>query len=76
MDKDSLETCWGPLSRHSAGKAVRLWEDMRGEVHVFLEKDGQRKEDKVEKRVGKGKPCFWFVEDPNLPRTKKGETTN
>ena len=45
---------------------------MRGEVHVFLEKDGQRKEVQVEKRVGKGKPGFWFVEDPQPPQDQEG----
>ena len=68
VDKDGREACCGPLSRHSAGKAGRLWEDLRGEVHVFLEKDGQRKEVQVEKRVEKGKPRFWFVEEPQPPQ--------
>ena len=66
----------GTTLEKSTWRAGRLWEDMRGEVHVFLEKGDTRKDVDVEKRVGKGKPCFWFVEDPNLPRTKKGETTN
>ena len=58
VDKDGREACWGPLSRHSAGKAGHLWEDMRSEVHVFLEKDGHRKEVQVEKRLGRGNRAF------------------
>ena len=45
---------------------------MRGEVHVFLERDGQWKEVQVEKRVGKGKPSFWFVEEPQPSQDQEG----
>ena len=43
-----------------------------GQVHVFLEKDGQRKEVQVEKRVGKGKPIILFVEEPQPPQDQEG----
>ena len=72
VDKDGREACCRPLARQAAWRACRLWEDMRGEVHVFLEKDGQRKEVQVEKRVGKGKPIFWFVEEPQPPQDQEG----
>ena len=41
-------------------------------MHVFLEKDGQRKEVQVEKRLGRGKASFWFVEDPQPPQDQEG----
>ena len=44
VDKDEQEACCGPLSRQAAWRAGHFWEDMRGDVHVSLEKDGQRKE--------------------------------
>ena len=58
VDKDRQETCWGPLSRHSAGKAGNLGESMKGDIHVFVKKVGERKEDQAEKLPGKVRASF------------------
>ena len=67
VDKDGQERKWGPLSRASAWKAGCYWEKTKGDVKVYLEKDGKRAEVGVEKRVGKGGPRFWFKEKKPEP---------
>ena len=38
---------WGPLSRRSAWRAGRFWDDLDGKVKVFLEKDGKEKKSEL-----------------------------
>ena len=45
------ERMWGPLSRASALRVSRYWEDMDLNVTVFLDKNGERKKVDVEKRI-------------------------
>ena len=73
VDKDGQERKWGPLSRASAWKAGCYWEKTKGDVKVYLEKDGKRAEVGVEKRVGKGGPRFWFKEMKPEPQQQVGE---
>ena len=62
VDGEGREERWGPLSRDNALRAGSFWENMRGQVSVFLEKDEKRKEVEVEKRMGQGETSFWFIE--------------
>ena len=57
----------------AAWKAGRLWEDMRGEVHVFLEKDGEKIEVNFEKLIGKDGPRFWFKNKKSEPPERQPE---
>ena len=41
MNKGS-ERRWGPLSRSTAWRVGSFWDGMKGNVDVFLEKDGKR----------------------------------
>ena len=56
------------------------WEDMDRKVTVFLEKDQQRKEVDVEKRIEKGKQRFLLNEKPQRPQEgqegREGEQPN
>ena len=61
------ERRWGRLSRTNALRAGRYWEDMDRNVKVFLDKNGERKEVDVEKRIERGKPRFLFNEKPTHP---------
>ena len=42
VDEKGSERRWGPLSRTTARRVGRFWEDMTGKVDVFLEKDRKR----------------------------------
>ena len=46
VDKGGKETCWGPLSRHSAWKAGCFWEETKGDTNVFLKKCAEKKGNK------------------------------
>ena len=59
MEANGRERRWGPLSRASAWRAGTFWEDMEGEVRVYIEEDSERKEVEVEKRIEGGKESFW-----------------
>ena len=48
-------------------RAGRYWEDMDREVKVFLDKNGEKKEVDVEKRIERGKPRFLLIEKPTHP---------
>ena len=62
VDQSGQVRTLGPLSRRSAWRAGRLWDDLDGKVKVFLEKDGRRKEVGVELRIQGARKAFWFVE--------------
>ena len=47
------------LSRTTAWKAGRFWEEMKGDAKIYLEKGGEKKM-MVEKLVGKDGQRFWF----------------
>ena len=44
------ERSWGPLSRATAWRVGIFCEDLNGDVKVFLDKNGERKEAEVEKK--------------------------
>ena len=71
VDKSGQERKWGPLSRASAWKAGCFYEEMKGEVKVFLEKGGEKKEMCVEKLAGKQGPRFWFKEKKPDPQQQQ-----
>ena len=69
VDQNGHERRWGQLSRSTAWRVGRFWDDMEGNVVVFLEKAKERKQVQVELRVQRGRQRFWFVETPKqLPR--------
>ena len=55
VEANGRERRWGAHSRASAWRAGTFWEDMEGEVRVYIEKDSERKEMEVEKRIEGGK---------------------
>ena len=57
----------GALSRSSAWRAGSFWEELDRKVKVFLEKDGNRAEVHVEKRIQGGRVGFWFDERSAQP---------
>ena len=67
VDGDGRERTWGPLSRSSAWRAGSFWEELDRKVKVFLEKDGNRAEVHVEKRIQGGRIGFWFDERSAQP---------
>ena len=73
MEKSGKEKKWGPLSRTAAWKAGCFWEE-KGDVKVFLEKGGEKKEVSVEKLVGEDGPRFWFQDrKPDPPKQQVEE---
>ena len=69
----------GPLSRRSAWRAGRFWDDLDGKVKVFLVKDGRREEVGVELRIQGARQSFWFVEmkpQPSQQPEGRGTRTN
>ena len=76
VDKSGQERTWGPLSHTAAWKAGCFCEEKKGNVKVFLEKGGEKKEMSVEKLIGKDGPRFQFKDQkPELPEQhpeKKG----
>ena len=74
VDKSGQERKWGPLSRATAWRVGSFWDGMKGQVDVFLEKDGKRKKVQVELRIEGGKKRFWFVEKaPEPPQRRLDE---
>ena len=74
VDKNGRERRWGPLSRSNAWRVGCFWDDMKGKVDVFLEKDRKRKKVQIELRVQGRRRWFWFVEEtPKPPRQKPEE---
>ena len=63
VEENGRERKWGVLARSTAWRAGSFWEDMDRTPKVFLEKDGNRNEVQVEKRLRGGRACFWFVEN-------------
>ena len=55
MEANGRERRWGALSRAAAWRAGTFWEDMEGDVRVYIERDSERKEVEVEKRIEDGK---------------------
>ena len=73
VDQSGQVRTWGPLSRRSAWRAGRFWDDLDGKVKVFLEKDGKRKKVGVEIRIQGARQAFWFVEmNPQLSQHPEG----
>ena len=74
MEKNGHERTWGPLSISNAWKVGCYWDDKKGKVDVFLEKDKKRKKVRVELRVEGGRKRFWFVEKtPEPPQRRPDE---
>ena len=68
------ERKWGPLSRTTARRVGRFWEDMKGKVDVFLEKVRKRRKVQVELRIEGGRKRAWFVEKtPEQPQRRPEE---
>ena len=72
VDGEGRERTWGQLSRATALKVGRLWEDTGRKIKVFLEKDRQRKEVFVEIRIQGGREKVWFVENPQPLHQREG----
>ena len=62
VEKGGKERIWGPLSRTTAWSAGCFVRVMKGDVQVFLEKDGVKKEVQVVKRIQGGREVFWLEE--------------
>ena len=73
VDKNGQERKWGPLSRANAWRAGCFCDDMKGEVDVFLEKDGTRKEVEVLRRFERGSERVWFKEKTPQPTQQQPE---
>ena len=56
------ERRWGPLSRATAWRVGIFCEDLNGDVKVFLDENGERKEAEVEKRIERGRARFFLKE--------------
>ena len=57
-EKGGRERRWGPLSRANAWRAGCFVERRKGDVQVFLEKDGVKKEVQAVKRLQGGRDVF------------------
>ena len=70
--KGGQERRWGPLSRANAWRAGCFVQDMKGDVQVFLEKDGVKREVQIVKRVQGGREVFW-LEEIAKPQQREGD---
>ena len=64
---------WGPLSRTTAWRAGRFWEDMERPVKVFIQKADKRTPVEVEERIEVGRKRLWFEEKPTAKQQEQEE---
>ena len=66
VDERGKREC-GTISRTTAWRAGRFWEDMEMTVKVFMQK-GDKRTPEVEERIEGGRKRFWFEGNPPQPQ--------
>ena len=71
VDNDGHERKWGLLSRNTAWRAGLFWDDMKGEVEVFLKRATHGRKPTTKNASIKGGDNLASRQTPTAPRNPR-----